>query len=71
SGQYTQATGGCVLTVGSRREPATISANLYATLREFDALGVDVIMAEAIDPGGIGTAVMNRLTKAATRVVEV
>ncbi|MTI69001.1 MAG: threonylcarbamoyl-AMP synthase [Firmicutes bacterium] len=53
-----------VVSVGSRKDFKTIAANLFKTLRYFDEIGVDIILAEAIDELGIGSAVMNRLTKA-------
>ncbi len=56
---------GYVISVGDRDEPATIAARLFASLREFDILGVDIILAEGIERKGIGLAVMNRLLKAA------
>lgn len=56
---------GRVIPVGDREDPSTIAAGLFAALREFDALGVDVILAEGIEQRGVGLAVMNRLLKAA------
>lgn len=45
---------------------------VFARLRDADALGADVILSEAVDPGGIGLAVMNRLGRAAAfNIVEV
>jgi len=38
---------------------------LFRTLRELDALGVDVILVEGVSEEGIGAAVMDRLRKAA------
>lgn len=54
-----------VRSVGTRRNPATIAHNLFDVLREFDDLEADVIYAESFENGGIGAAIMNRLTKAA------
>lgn len=54
-----------IMIVGDREKPETIAANLFSTLREFDKLGVDIILAEGIDEAGIGKAVMNRMSKAA------
>ncbi len=51
--------------VGSRRDDATVAAGLYAALREFDDLGVDVIYSESFPGGEHGQAIMNRLLKAA------
>ncbi|MEW5952308.1 MAG: L-threonylcarbamoyladenylate synthase [Bacillota bacterium] len=63
---------GPVLVAGSRRDPAAVASALYRLLREFDGLSVDVILAEGIEPGGLGLAVMNRLRRAAGgRVIRV
>jgi L-threonylcarbamoyladenylate synthase len=56
---------GKVTVSGSLNDPATIAANLFKSLREFDYLGVDTIYAEIIPESGAGAAVMNRLRKAA------
>lgn len=53
------------LSLGSRKDPGTIAANLFKALRSFDKTDVQVILAEAIDVSGIGLAVMNRMKKAA------
>jgi L-threonylcarbamoyladenylate synthase len=44
------------------REAAT---NLFRDLRELDALGVDLIVAERVPPQGLGAAILDRLTRAA------
>jgi L-threonylcarbamoyladenylate synthase len=49
---------------GSRNDLATVAKNLFKLLREFDAEGVDVIIAEEVPSKGLGLAVMNRLRKA-------
>ena len=54
-----------ILSVGSRESLETITNNLFRVLREFDEIGVDIILAEAIDRKGLGEAIMNRLLKAA------
>jgi L-threonylcarbamoyladenylate synthase len=54
-----------VLNVGDRSKPELIGAGLYAALRKFDELCVDIIFAEGIAGTGIGEAVMNRMAKAA------
>lgn len=56
---------GEVLIVGGREEPASVAANLFACFRRFDALGVDIILAEGFEAVGLGLAIMNRLRKAA------
>ena len=52
-------------------DPEKLAAMLYNYLRRMDAAGVDIIFAEEISFSGIGLAVMNRLKKAATRVLRV
>lgn len=56
---------GEVKNIGTRKNENTIAASLYGILREFDELGVDYIYSEAFAEDGIGSAVMNRLMKAA------
>lgn len=58
-------TTGIVKSIGSRENEKTVARNLYRILREFDAEEVDYIYSEAFSEDGIGTAVMNRLGKAA------
>jgi L-threonylcarbamoyladenylate synthase len=53
-----------VKSLGSRFNLAVIAQNLFRLLREFDAEGVDVIIAEGVPTEGLGLAVMNRLRKA-------
>ena len=60
--QYAQ---GDVKCVGTREDEATIANHLYGILREFDTDNVDYIFSESFDKAGIGSAVMNRLLKAA------
>ncbi|MCS7131235.1 MAG: L-threonylcarbamoyladenylate synthase [Hadesarchaea archaeon] len=54
-----------VKVAGSRRDPRSVAKNLFRLLREFDAEGVDLVVAEGLEPVGMGLAVMNRLRKAA------
>jgi len=56
---------GIVKVVGRRSEPRSIARNLFKTLREFDQLGVKLIIAEGMEEKGIGLAISNRLRKAA------
>ncbi len=53
-----------VIVAGQRSEPGTVAALLYESLRRFDCLDVDVILAEGMTPDGLGMAVMNRLRRA-------
>lgn len=50
--------------VGDLREAA---ANLFRYLRELDALGLDLIVAERIPSHGLGAAIMDRLERASHR----
>lgn len=56
---------GKVLSVGTRKDPETIAHNLFDVLRRFDDLGVSKIYSEDFTDIDIGTAIMNRLLKAA------
>ena len=56
---------GRVLTVGRLKDPESIAHALFSTLRRFDELGVHRIYSEDFTEADIGTAVMNRLLKAA------
>lgn len=54
-----------VKSLGSRSDLAGAARSLFRLLREFDADGVDIIVAEGVLVEGLGLAVMNRLRKAA------
>ncbi len=56
---------GDVKCIGTRADERTIAAGLFSVLREFDSDGVNVIYSEAFQEEGIGSAIMNRLLKAA------
>lgn len=56
---------------GDRTKPLTISSNLFKDLRDFDHMGVDIILAEAVDERGLGKAIMNRLGKASSETINV
>jgi L-threonylcarbamoyladenylate synthase len=61
-----------VVPCGSLAQPETIAHELFAALRSFDHSGITYIAAEAFAEAGIGSAVMNRLVKAAgQRIVRV
>ena len=49
---------------GDLREAA---ANLFRYLRELDALGLDLIVAERVPSRGLGAAIMDRLERASHR----
>ena len=54
-----------IVVAGSSSDPGTVAAALYDSLRRFDQLGVDRILAQGIATEGVGLAVMNRLIRAA------
>ncbi|NLI60882.1 MAG: threonylcarbamoyl-AMP synthase [Clostridiales bacterium] len=54
-----------IISLGSRKNPASIAANLFSSLREFDDMGVDIILAEWVEEKGEGLAIMNRMVRAA------
>jgi len=54
-----------VKSMGSRFNLVIVAQNLFRLLREVDAPGVDVILAEGVSTEGLGLAIMNRLRKAA------
>nr|WP_224749624.1 L-threonylcarbamoyladenylate synthase [Polycladospora coralii] len=54
-----------IIPCGDRKEPVTVAKHLYASLRQFDDRGVEVIFAESFPETGVFHSVMNRLRKAA------
>lgn len=63
---------GDIKCIGTREDESTIASHLYGILREFDRDGVNYIYSEAFSADGIGSAVMNRLLKAAGhRVIDI
>ena len=54
------------LSIGSKAAPETVAHALFALLRQMDAEKVDLLFCEVLDPEGIGLAVMNRLSRAAS-----
>ena len=54
-----------MFSLGSLSHAQEAASTLFDLLREMDALGVERIYAEALDPHGIGLAVMNRMGRAA------
>jgi hypothetical protein len=65
--QYGDASGSAdvILSMGSRTDEDSIARHLYHILRECDELNVDVIYSESFSTPRIGSAIMNRLLKAA------
>ena len=63
--------GKITICIGDRTKPLTISSNLFKGLRDFDHMGVDIVLSEAVDEEGLGKAILNRLGKAASETIEV
>ncbi len=59
-----------VESLGDRNNLAEAAAALYRAMRHLDRCGVDVIMAEGCTRKGPGLALMNRLSKASSEIVE-
>lgn len=47
-----------------------IAANLFEAFREFDAKRIDVVLAQGISKAGLGLGIMNRLSKAAYKKIQ-
>ena len=63
---------GKIVSIGTRKDEASIARGLYGILRDFDTMDVDVIFSETFYDDDLGQAIMNRLIKAAGyRIVEV
>lgn len=62
--------GAVVFSYGPRERRERAAAVLYEALRYFDSHPVDLILAEGVPEKGIGRALMNRLYKAASIIVE-
>ncbi len=61
-----------VKNIGPLADEEAIARHLYSVLRAFDEQQIDLIYSEEFKEGGIGTAIMNRLIKAAGHhIVEV
>ena len=54
-----------IFSLGTQADLATVAANLYEKLRQFNETNVDVIYSESFPAVGVGVAIMNRLNKAA------
>lgn len=53
-----------IKSLGSRKHPQTIAADLFKILREFDKTDVEIILCESVDDMEIGQVIMDRLKKA-------
>lgn len=63
--------GAAVVSAGTGRDPGTVAAQLYGALRRMDELEVELILAEGVEPRGVGLAVVNRLRRAAEKIIKV
>jgi L-threonylcarbamoyladenylate synthase len=54
---------------GSLKNPATVAKNLYASLRKFRPAMADIVIAENFGSTGIGRAIFDRLSRAATIIL--
>jgi L-threonylcarbamoyladenylate synthase len=61
--------GALVYRLGSRADLAKIARHLYAGLRSLDSQGMDVILACDFGTQGLGLAIRDRLTRAATKII--
>lgn len=55
--------------LGPRNDPATVARRLFYALRKMDYQEVEVIVAEGFEEKELGKAVMNRLRKAAAKII--
>lgn len=55
--------------LGPRNDPATIARRLFYALRKMDYQEVEVIVAEGFEEKELGKAVMNRLRRAAAKII--
>lgn len=65
-----QYAGAYLLDLGSKSDVSVAAARIYHLLRQADALGFDLILIEGLPDADLGRAIMNRLRKAAGKVVE-
>lgn len=61
--------GDVILCLGSRKNLKIAAKNLFNYLRFLDKEGVDIILAESFPRTGIGTALMDRLSRAASKII--
>ena len=66
-----QGSGALAQSLGNASAPGQVAAVLFASLRDLEATGVQVILCRDFDERGLGLAVHDRLLRAAGRVIEV
>lgn len=62
--------GAYLLDMGSKTDVSVAASRIYHLLRQADALGFDLILIEGLPDEDLGRAIMNRLRKAAGRVLQ-
>ncbi|MDY6825890.1 MAG: L-threonylcarbamoyladenylate synthase [Bacillota bacterium] len=60
-----------LFTRSSNDKMTELAAKLFQILRDMDRRGTELILAEEIEPEGLGLAVMNRLQKASSMVIRI
>jgi L-threonylcarbamoyladenylate synthase len=56
---------------GEKLSQEALAKDLFRLFRNFDEKGVDIIIAEGVEEKGLGLAIMNRLRKAAYKIIRV
>ena len=64
-----RAAGFAAAPFGRATDPATVARRIFRLFRACDAEGVRTIVAESVPRAGIGAAVMDRLSRAAAKIV--
>jgi len=59
-----------LITYGSRENLFEVAKNLFKVLRELDSIGANLAIIEGVEEKGLGLAVMNRLRKAAVKIIK-
>ena len=58
-----------ILNLTQEKNLSDVARTLFAQLRAFDIRGVDAIIVYGVADAGLGTAIMNRLRKAASNII--
>jgi L-threonylcarbamoyladenylate synthase len=69
NGHYEYKNADAVICLG--KNSADIAKNLFKSFRDFDKKNIDIILAEGIPEKNFGAAIMNRLAKAAEKIIKV
>ncbi|MFZ5634713.1 MAG: L-threonylcarbamoyladenylate synthase [Bacillota bacterium] len=72
AGNQAEYAGTLAISAGREADQSSVAADLYDALRRFEGTGVDIILAEGVEPRGLGLAVANRLRRASGgRIIKV